>query len=217
VNRYDEMYDGAPHYFGRQPSRLVARFHHLIPDGARVLDIGVGQGRNALFLARRGAAVVGIDTSRVGLDAVRRVAESENIHVDLCHADVMEYRPGGATFDAVLAQGIVPVLKRDDVDRLFGRIDTWTKAGGLVFVTTFLTADARYRECLEKWEAIGRNSFGKGGRVRTFLEPGEIITLLPSHEVLYHHEGLGQEHRHRGGPPERHHLAELLAKKAEPL
>lgn len=135
MSRYDEIYECAPHYFGREPSRLVARFRQLIPEGARVLDIGVGQGRNAVSLACRGAVVLGIDTSRAGL---------------------------------------------------------------------------------EKWEVIGRNSFRRDGRIRTFLEAGEIVTLLPGYEILYHDESLGPEHRHRDGPPERHYLAQLLAKKAEP-
>jgi cyclopropane fatty-acyl-phospholipid synthase-like methyltransferase len=215
MSRFDEIYEGAPHYFGREPSQLVSRFRHLIPEGARVLDIGVGQGRNAIFLARHGAVVVGVDTSRVGLDAVRALAEAEGLDVDLCHTDIMEYRPGEAAFDAVLAQGIVPILKREDVDRLFERIDDWTRSGGLVFVSTYLTLNERYRECVKDWEPTGRNSFEKDGRIRTFLEPGEILALLPAYEVLCHEERLGPEHRHWDGPPERHYLAHLVAENAE--
>lgn len=213
MRRFDEIYETEPHYFGREPSRLVARFYPLIPSGARVLDIGIGQGRNAVFLARHGRAVVGVDTSRPGLEAVKEVAEVEGLDIDLRHGDIMEFDPRGATFDAVLAQGIVPLLRRSSLDLLFQRIDDWTRPGGLVFVTAYLTRDVRYGECLKSWEAIERNSFRKDGRIRTFLEPGEILTLLSGYRTLYFDESLGPEHRHGDRPAERHYLAQCLARK----
>lgn len=36
MSRFDEIYETEPHYFGREPSRLVARFHTLLP-GYRAL------------------------------------------------------------------------------------------------------------------------------------------------------------------------------------
>jgi tellurite methyltransferase len=213
MSRFDEIYETEPHYFGREPSRLVARFHPLIPARARVLDIGIGQGRNAIFLARRGRAVVGVDTSLAGLAAVGEVAEAEGLDIDPRHANIMEFDPRGATFGAVLALGIVPLLRRSSVDLLFRRIDEWTSPGGLVFVTAFLTRDVRYGESRTSWEAIGRNSFKKDGRIRTFLEPGEVLTLLPGYRSLYLDESLGPEHRHPDRPVERHYLAQCLARK----
>ena len=66
MKHFDELYRETPDFFGSEPSRLLAQFHHLIPADGFVLDIGVGQGRNALFLARKGVSVEGIDLSAVG-------------------------------------------------------------------------------------------------------------------------------------------------------
>ena len=76
-----ESYDGAyaeePHYFGKQASPLLSAYAQLVPTRARVLDIVIGQGRNALALAARGCHVTGIDTSDVALEQVGERARAE--------------------------------------------------------------------------------------------------------------------------------------------
>ena len=68
----EENYDVAysqPDWFGARESHLLERYAAQIPDQARVLDIGIGQGRNALPLARRcrqAGLVVEIDPSGAG-------------------------------------------------------------------------------------------------------------------------------------------------------
>lgn len=221
MSRFDDLYRGNPYYFGREPSRLVARFHDLIPDTGFVLDIGVGQGRNALFLARRGISVEGVDLSAVGLETTKSVAVQEGLPVALHRVDIIEYSPhvmsvgGGRSYDAVLALGIIPVLSRENVNILFRRIDSWTAPGGLVFVSAWSSRDARFADYEEdeEWERSGPASFRRGDAVRTFLLPDEILSLLPAYEVVHHEEGPAHEHRHGDGPPERHNMADLVARK----
>lgn len=221
MSRFDDLYKNTPDYFGTGPSRLVARFHDLIPARGFVLDIGVGQGRNALFLARRGISVEGVDLSAVGLEDTKRVAEAEDLPIALHRVDIIEYSPhvmsvgGGRAYDAVLALGIIPVLSRENVDILFRRIDLWTAPRGLVFVSAWSARDARFADYdgNPEWERSGPASFRRGDAVRTFLREDEILTLLPGYEVVHHEEGPAHEHRHGDGPPERHDMADLLARK----
>jgi SAM-dependent methyltransferase len=56
----------SPH-FGLAPSPWITRFAHLIPAGARVLDLACGYGRHALYFAARGAHVVAIDRDATAL------------------------------------------------------------------------------------------------------------------------------------------------------
>jgi len=184
VSRFDEIYAQGPDHFGTEPSKILGRFHGLIRPGGRVLDIGVGQGRNAIFLARLGFEVDGIDTSEVGLAAVRETASEEDLPIELHHGDAMTFSPGRA-YDAVLALGIIPLLGHDDVDLLFDRIDGWTAPGGLVYVSAFTVQDKRYGESHESWEGLGRNTFQSGrrrGTVRSTTgraSPGNTATATP--------------------------------------
>ncbi|QEE35094.1 class I SAM-dependent methyltransferase [Octadecabacter sp. SW4] len=99
--KYDKYYSEGPDALG-PPTKILTDFltDHL-PAKARVLDVGCGQGRDALWLARRGHRVVGIDISTVGIGQLRDRAKAEGLDVTAHVADVETFDPDGE-FDCVL-------------------------------------------------------------------------------------------------------------------
>ena len=69
--RYSER-DGAM-WSGRPNGRLVAEVAQLTP--GRALDVGCGEGADAIWLARRGWTVTAIDVSDVAVRRAREAAE----------------------------------------------------------------------------------------------------------------------------------------------
>ena len=74
---YDKFYQ-TPDIFGEAYPELLAFFQGR-PQKGRVLDLGCGQGRNALALARLGFPAVGMDSSSVGIEQMVAVAEREGL------------------------------------------------------------------------------------------------------------------------------------------
>ncbi len=70
MHDYDRTYTDTADYFG-ESSPLVDAHLDLIPDGGRILDIGVGQGRNAVELAAKGYRVVGVDPAATAVEQTR--------------------------------------------------------------------------------------------------------------------------------------------------
>jgi SAM-dependent methyltransferase len=68
---WDERYRGAQLVWGSEPNRWVAAELADVPPGV-ALDVACGEGRNAIWLARRGWRTTGLDFSAAGL---RRAAE----------------------------------------------------------------------------------------------------------------------------------------------
>jgi SAM-dependent methyltransferase len=84
-----------------EPNRfLVAEAADLAP--GRALDLGCGEGRNAVWLAERGWQVTAVDFSDVGLMTARRLAASRGVAVDWVLADLLDYRPASAAYDLVV-------------------------------------------------------------------------------------------------------------------
>ena len=107
--------------------------------------------------------------------------------------------------------GLIPVLTRPQIGELVGSVDTHLGAGGHLWITAFGTWDPDYQLRAAEWVAEGRNSFrSPDDRLRTYLEPGELVALFPSFETIHAWEGLGPEHRHGDGPLERHGMAEAV-------
>lgn len=73
---YDSHYE-IPAYFGKTCQPLLDYFKHQA--GARVLDLGCGQGRDSLEIARMGHIVTGIDISDVGINQCIEVAKKEGL------------------------------------------------------------------------------------------------------------------------------------------
>ena len=62
---YDERYGSGGYYWGKQPSAMCYRVLQILPPdrSLKLLDIGCGEGRNAIFFARNGYQVTGFDLS----------------------------------------------------------------------------------------------------------------------------------------------------------
>lgn len=210
---YEEVYRTESAYFGDEPAPLLTRFADRIPNGDRVLDIGVGQGRHALFLARRGIEVVGIDRSAAAIETTRIMAEREQLPLTLWQGSFETFEPE-QPFDAALVFGVLQEVSVELGQRLCEHVDRWTRPGGLLFLVAWHRDDPAFARLEQTAERIGPNSFRlPGGEVRTYLEPGEILERFAAWTPVHHVEGLSPEHRHGDGPPERHGWVELLAQK----
>ncbi|WP_322920018.1 class I SAM-dependent methyltransferase [Nocardioides renjunii] len=71
---WDERYAASELVWSREPNRLVAAELADLPPGTAV-DLGAGEGRNALWLASRGWSATAVDFSQVALDKGARLAD----------------------------------------------------------------------------------------------------------------------------------------------
>ncbi len=224
MDPYDRSYAADGDLFGEAPEELLVRFLGRLDPGRPVLDIGAGQGRNALPAGRAGLSVEALDPSAVGLDALRRRARDEGLDVQgrLGGFDGHDAPPGH--YGGVMAFGLIPDLDWEGIHRLADACTRWLAPGGLLFATGFTTADPAVGHFRTAWRTIGPNSFADpsdhgggtgspGTRIRTYLVPGQVLELFPALEVQHHHEGLGPEHRHGDGPPERHARFEVVLRR----
>ncbi len=210
---WDETYADKAGYFGPEPDRLVVE-HVPARKRLRVLDVGAGQGRNCIPLARQGHAVTAIDSSSVALEQIQAVASREGLDITTRVADFRTFASDSQPFDVVLVLGLVPILDREGLEVLMTRLDEWTAAGGRVLLTAFTVQDPAWARCKAAWRPIGHNTWSnERGETRLFLELGEALDLFSKYEIFHYWEGLGPEHRHGDGPLHHHGRVELVARR----
>ncbi|MBM7614491.1 class I SAM-dependent methyltransferase [Alkaliphilus hydrothermalis] len=107
---YDKHYK-KQNYFGEPYPGLVKFFKEYEPK-CNVLDLGCGQGRDALFLGRLGYKVKGIDISSVGLDQMNQIANDDNLDVIGEVGDVYTY-PVSTEYDLILLDSMLHFYKGD--------------------------------------------------------------------------------------------------------
>ncbi|MDD5364562.1 MAG: class I SAM-dependent methyltransferase [Gallionellaceae bacterium] len=100
---WDERYSGAGYAYGTEPNDFLVAMVGRLPAGGRVLCLGEGEGRNAVWLARQGFRVTGVDASAVGLAKARQLAEAAGVGIETMHGDLAEFDLGEACWDAVVS------------------------------------------------------------------------------------------------------------------
>lgn len=86
--------------FDKEPNRLLVESASRLKPGA-ALDVAMGQGRNALYLASLGWKVTGVDFSDEGVRIARDAAAARHLSLDAVNADIDKYDFGIAKWDLV--------------------------------------------------------------------------------------------------------------------
>lgn len=98
---WNQRYADAELVWSAEANRfLVDEVADLAP--GRALDLGAGEGRNAIWLAERGWRVTAVDFSGIGLQKARRLAETRGVEVNWTEADLRSYQPAQRAFDLVV-------------------------------------------------------------------------------------------------------------------
>lgn len=111
IEKWNERYASKEMVWSITPNQaLVEEIGDLSPGNA--LDLGTGEGRNAIWLASLGWHVTGVDFSENGLAKARQMAVKEQLDVQWIREDVTLFQPPKEAFDLVIV--IFLQVPRDD-------------------------------------------------------------------------------------------------------
>lgn len=212
MDDYDKTYRQTSAVFGDKPEKMLLRYAVRLKAEGRVLDVGCGQGRNSIWLAEQGFHTVALDPSEVALETLHESAARRDLAIETCCGGFLDLPKSDEPFDGICVFGLLQILDRPSIGLLIAALRRWSGSGSLVFLSAWSVSDPQYEVVKRSWRKIGAGSFAdQDGRIRTFLEPGEILELFADWNSLHHWQGLGPWHRHGGGPEERHGRVELVA------
>jgi tellurite methyltransferase len=123
--QWDEKYSRPTFIYGKSPVKFLAENYHYIPYEGTVLDMGMGEGRNAVFLAQKGYKVTGIDISSVAVKKSYLLAQEFGVKIKGVVASLKDYKIPPNSFDAIVCFYYVD---RSLVDKM----KSWLKPGGIL-------------------------------------------------------------------------------------
>lgn len=147
---FDAAYGGSERYWWRQPHRYsidpddhpaslmtqsILRWARQRPPG-RALDIGSGEGTDAIRLALLGWQVEAVELSRVGASKVRRFMREAGVEVTVHHTDIRDFAPAHS-FDLVVCNGVLHYI--EDKSAVCKQMQDMTTAGGMNAVSLWST------------------------------------------------------------------------------
>ena len=105
----------------RPVSALVELFERPDFRPRRVLELGCGDGVNAVFMANRGCRVTAVDVSHTAIEMARQKGREEGVEVEFVEDDVFELEPPEQPYDLLFDRGLLhhlPVFRFEDYRRL---------------------------------------------------------------------------------------------------
>ena len=139
VTGYDKCYNTEEYYWGLMPNRICYDIMKILPPVKpyRVLDIGCGEGKDAVFFAKCGYAVTAFDIAEQGIEKAKRLAEYNKVDVNFFKADLFDYRPD-SEYDIVFSSGVLHFIRQTERKELFDSLKAHTADSGINALNVFV-------------------------------------------------------------------------------
>ncbi len=143
AGHWDQRYAAAEYWYGTQPNDFLMEQAGALPTRGRVLSLGEGEGRNAVFLAARGFEVVALDASAVGLAKAERLARERGARITTVRADLSDYVIEGGAWDGIVSIWChLPPAVRARVNR---DVTVALRPGGVFLLEAYTPAQLEFR------------------------------------------------------------------------
>ncbi len=204
VADYDRRYDTEGYYWGLMPNRICYDIMKILPPVRpyRVLDMGCGEGKDAVFFAKCGYAVTAFDISEQGIEKAKRLAEHNQVEVRLFKADIFDYRPD-TEYDIIFSSGMLHFIPEPQRQEICDSLKAHTADMGINAMNVFI----------QKPFITRAPDSTRDEEKRHLWRSGELFGYY--HDWLFHTCREEVFDCNSGGTPHKHCMDTLIAQKVE--
>jgi len=177
----------------------VAMYWTLFPAGGQVLDVGCGEGRNAIFLAEKGFVIDAFDISQAGVEKAKRIAAARGVKINFIHKDLTQF-VFAKTYDVILSHGVLHLCEKADRDLFIEQARLHTVIGGYNAIDIFTN----------RLPASPDNA----PFTKSLFDVGELPARYADWEIVHHIEDVFED-SHPGGIHHQHACERIIARKDE--
>jgi len=149
----------------------------------KVLDLGSGTGRHAIYLAKNGFKVYGIDISDEGIKITKNWLKENNLKADLKVGSIYKKLPYKDNFfDAIISTNTLHHERIETIRKAICEIERVLRSGGLIFITV---RRRKFRKFYPKLTIIEK--YGKQKTNYKVIEPRTYVPIEGGEKGLIHY------------------------------
>ena len=160
---WDTLFNTQAYVFGKEPASFVRENIAVLHVG-RALDIAMGEGRNAVYLAKKGFNVEGVDYSEVGLRKAKRLARENHVSITTINADLNTYVVKPDHYEVILN---IDYLQRN----LIPQIKRGLRKGGIVVFENYTVDQLKNGQ----GQSIPKDFLLKKGELKEFFKDFKVL------------------------------------------
>lgn len=111
----------------------------------KILDLGAGEGGDAIFLAKKGFDVKAIDISETAINKIKKIAKKEKVSIKAEAADLETYKIK-QNYDAIISFAAIHFLKKQQINKIIKDMKEHTNKGGINIIMVFRKGDPTEKE-----------------------------------------------------------------------
>ena len=185
---YCEPKDYFPKKYNSNPvhSEVLEAMESLSP--GKALDLGCGQGRNALFLAQHGFEVTAVDQNELALEILQSIVEQEDLEMTVGLYDINSANLK-QSYDLIVSTVVLMFLQADRIPAIIRNMQDQTNPGGYNLIVcamdtedypcqvpfSFTFKEGELADYYKDWELIKYNE--NPGHLHRRDEDGNLIAL----------------------------------------
>lgn len=160
--------------FSNEPNTTITEFEHLINNQSKILEVGCGEGQNAIYLAGKGYHVDAFDLSEHGITKLKHRCKLSNTQVNAFVADLITYQ-FEQNYDMIICFGTLHFVAKNEWKRFINNAKKYTNIGGIHIIQIFtdavpasediapfaigLAKDKEIKELYTDWEILQFKSY----------------------------------------------------------
>lgn len=184
AEKWQERFSREGYWAGAEPAAFVKECLPLLPKGGSLLEVAMGEGRNAVYLAEQGFRVTGVELAPAGLKKAEGLAKERHVRAEHAELSGPKRAPNSASLLLVqsdLEAALLPAGPFDIVvcvnfllRRLLPAIPRVLRPGGFLLYETY---------------TIDQLGFEGGPRSPEYLlQPGELREVFSGLNLLFYRE-----------------------------
>lgn len=201
-------------YWGLKPDKDLIEIFKYAPRGV-ALDIGAGEGRNSIFLAKNRFKVEAIDKIKDGLKKCKEFSKKHNLLIKTKIIDIRKFKFEKNKYSLVVSIATLDFLRLPEIKRIIPKIKKSLKKEGIFYLVVFSIKDPLFKEYKNrKLTTIERNTFyiPKLKTFHHFFEEKEVLVLFKNFKIIkLKKEEIKDYHGVEG--THSHNIIEVIAKK----
>lgn len=187
---YEKWYSDDDYYWGTEPADFCDELIKLRPASIakKVLDIGCGEGKDAVYMAEMGYSVSAFDLTKNGIDKAKKLAAQRNVAINAYVDDINSFETD-ETFDIIYSTGTVQYLFDENKTAFFEKIAKITNLNGIVYFNVFV--EKPFLDLPPDWDI--EEKMWKSGELFTYFSDWKIHRI---DEIIFEDNSGGIPHYH---------------------
>lgn len=176
--------------YGYEPESLIMEYIGEVDKG-KVLDLGVGTGRNSLFLSTAGFQVEGVDIEESNVENYLKKAKELNLDIAATVADIRDFEVKEDEYSLIIISWVLNFFNKKDIESILSKIKKGLKPNGMVYFSVFSIEDDFYIKNLDKLtEEEHTLCFGDNEHYRHYYTKEEVVEYFKDLELLALRNGM---------------------------